>query len=67
MTLGPGPFADSLCKKLALNLEELRYKVAKFMQLDELREFYNQARSDNNSDTVKEKEKGSSQHFPNQR
>ena len=37
--LKPGPFADSLCKKLATNLDELRQRASKFMQMEELREF----------------------------
>ena len=44
MTLHPGPFADNLCKKPALDLDELRSRVAKFIQLEELHEFRNQGR-----------------------
>jgi len=44
-TLKPGPFADSLCKKLATNLDELRQRASEFMQMEELREFRNQART----------------------
>jgi len=39
--LRPGPFSDSLCKKLATNLNELKQRAAKYMQLKELREFRN--------------------------
>jgi len=43
-TLWLGPFADSLCKKPAANLDELRQRVAKIMQLEELTEFRNHVR-----------------------
>jgi len=36
-----GPFSDSMCKKLAGNIDELWYSAAKFMQLEELKEFKN--------------------------
>ena len=39
MTLKPGPFSDSLCKKSAMNLDELCQRATKFMQLEELKEF----------------------------
>ncbi|XP_068504393.1 uncharacterized protein [Phaseolus vulgaris] len=38
-TLKPRPFADNLCKKPAVNLDELRQRASKFMQMEELREF----------------------------
>ena len=41
--LRPGSFADNLCMQPAANLDELRRRAAKFMQLEELREFHNQA------------------------
>ena len=37
--LKPGPFVDSLCKKLVSNLDELQTKATKFMQMKELKEF----------------------------
>ena len=37
--LNPGPFSDSLCMKPVMNLDELRQRATKFMQLEELREF----------------------------
>jgi len=40
-TLRPGLFTDSLCMEPAANLDELKRRVAKFMQLEELREFRN--------------------------
>jgi len=44
IALRPESFADSLCKKLTSNLDELRQRAAKFMQLEYLREYKNQAR-----------------------
>jgi len=41
--LCPGPFADNLCMHPADSLDELRKRAAKYMQLEELREFRNQA------------------------
>ena len=38
-TLKPRPFADNLCKKPTVNLDELRQRASKFMQMEELREF----------------------------
>ena len=56
--LKPGPFADSLCKKPATNLDELRQRASKFMQMEELREFQNQVRIDGGERKVIEKESG---------
>ena len=39
--LKPGPFVDSLCKKPVNNLDELRTRTTKFMQMEELKEFRN--------------------------
>jgi len=36
--LRPGPFVDSLCKKLAANMNEMRIRATKFMRLEELRD-----------------------------
>jgi len=36
--LRSGPFAESLCKKPTTNLDELRQRATKFMQMEELRE-----------------------------
>ena len=44
--LKSGPFIDSLCKKPVNNLDELRTRITKFMQMEELKEFRNTARSD---------------------
>jgi len=46
IVLKPGSFVDSLCKKLVSNLEELRTRVTKFMQMEELKEFRSTTRSD---------------------
>ncbi|XP_068491909.1 uncharacterized protein [Phaseolus vulgaris] len=51
-----GPFADSLCKKPAINLDELRQRASKFMQMEELREFRNQVRVDGGEKMVIERE-----------
>jgi len=56
--LKPRPFADSLCKKSTTNLVELRERASKFMQMEELREFHNQARADGGDKRVPEKEGG---------
>jgi len=44
--LRPGPFANSLCKKPTVSLDELRQHATKFMQMEELRDFRNQIRMD---------------------
>jgi len=46
-----------LCKKPAANLDELRQRVAKYMQLEELREYRSQARAVAGGDKGKDKEK----------
>jgi len=43
-TLQPRPFVDSVCKKPVVNLDELTQRDAKYMQLEELREYKSQAR-----------------------
>jgi len=45
MALRLRPLVDNPCMQPAANLEELRRRAAKFMQLEELREFRNQART----------------------
>lgn len=42
-TLRPGPFAENLCMKPNASLDELRRRAAKYKQLEELREYKNQA------------------------
>jgi len=44
--LKPGSFVDSLCKKPVSNLDELRTKATKFMQMEELKEFRSTTQSD---------------------
>jgi len=44
--LKPGPFVDSLCKKPVSNLDELRTRATKFMQMEELKEFRSMTQSD---------------------
>ena len=56
-TLQPGPFADSLCMQPTTSLDELRCWAAKFMQLEELCEFRNQARAKVSDEKKDEKER----------
>jgi len=65
MTFRPGPFADNLCMQPADSLDELRKRVAKYMQLEELQEFRNQARAE--ADGEKNKEEKDRQGRPSQR
>ncbi|XP_020235162.1 uncharacterized protein LOC109815003 [Cajanus cajan] len=44
--LRPGPFVNSLCKKPPHDLDDLRQRATKYMQMEELAEFRNQNRSD---------------------
>ena len=44
--LKPGLFVDSLCKKPVSNLDELRTRATKFMQMEELKEFRSTTQSD---------------------
>ena len=53
-TLHPEPFADNLCMQPATSLDELRKRAAKFMQLEELREFHNQARAEASEEKSKD-------------
>jgi len=41
-----GPFVNSLCKRPAANLDELRERATKFMQLEELLCFKSQIRAE---------------------
>jgi len=53
--LHPGPFADNLCMQPADNLDELRKRASKYMELEELREFRNQARAEAGGERKEEK------------
>jgi len=51
-----GPFADSLCMKSAASLDELKSRFTKFMQLEELHEFRNQAQAEAGGEKKDDKE-----------
>ena len=53
-TLWTGPLTDNLCMQSAASLDELRWRVAKSMQMEELREFKNQAWTEASGDKGKE-------------
>jgi len=55
--LRPGPFVDSLCMQPAASLDELRRRTTMFIQLEELREFRNQARAEVSGEKKDEKER----------
>ncbi|XP_020219350.1 uncharacterized protein LOC109802400 [Cajanus cajan] len=44
--LKPGPFVNSLCKKPPLDMNDLRRRAEKYMQMEELAETRNQARAE---------------------
>ncbi|XP_020238883.1 uncharacterized protein LOC109817941 [Cajanus cajan] len=44
--LKPGPFANSICKKPPTDMDDLRRIADKYMQMEELAEFRNQARTE---------------------
>ncbi|XP_020211561.1 uncharacterized protein LOC109796286 [Cajanus cajan] len=44
--LKPGPFANSICKKPPTDMDDLRRRADKYMQMEELAEFRNQARTE---------------------
>ncbi|XP_020220516.1 uncharacterized protein LOC109803382 [Cajanus cajan] len=45
-TLKPGPFANSICKKPPTDMDDLRRRADKYMQMEELAEFRYQARAE---------------------
>ncbi|XP_020225378.1 uncharacterized protein LOC109807268 [Cajanus cajan] len=44
--LKPGPFANSVCKKPPTDMDDLRRRADKYMQMEELAEFHNQAQAE---------------------
>ncbi|XP_068465629.1 uncharacterized protein [Phaseolus vulgaris] len=63
-TLQPEPFADNLCMQPATSLDELRKRVAKFMQLEELREFRNQVRAEASGEKSKDEKRPPRSNWP---
>jgi len=55
--LRSGPFANSLCKKPALNLNEMRVRATKFMRLEDLRDFGGQMKSEPQAKRTKVRER----------
>nr|KYP45848.1 hypothetical protein KK1_032602 [Cajanus cajan] len=46
MALKPGPFVDIICKKPPIDMDDLRRRADKYMQMEELADFRNQARAE---------------------
>ncbi|XP_020240263.1 uncharacterized protein LOC109819086 [Cajanus cajan] len=46
ITLKPRPFTNSICKKPPTDMDDLRRRADKYMQMEELAEFRNQARAE---------------------
>ncbi|XP_020235170.1 uncharacterized protein LOC109815012 [Cajanus cajan] len=51
--LKPGPFVNSICKKPPSDMNDLRRRADKYMQMEELVEYRNQARAESLSKTEK--------------
>ncbi|XP_020205996.1 uncharacterized protein LOC109791142 [Cajanus cajan] len=55
--LKPGPFVNSICKKPPSDMNDLRRRADKYMQMEELAEYCNQARAEPVAKTEKQTEK----------
>nr|KYP55220.1 hypothetical protein KK1_001427 [Cajanus cajan] len=51
--LKPGPFVNSIYKKPPTNMDDLRRRADKYMQMEELADFCNQARAETVGETKK--------------
>nr|KYP48749.1 hypothetical protein KK1_029551 [Cajanus cajan] len=51
--LKPGPFSNSICKKPPTDMDDLRRRADKYMQMEELADFRNQARAEIMGETEK--------------
>jgi len=51
--LRSGPFADSLCKRPATSMAELRQRAAKYMRMEELKDFKNKVTVEDNTSNRK--------------
>jgi len=58
IALQSGSFTNNLCKKPAKNIDKVRQQAAKFMQLEELRDYRNSVQAYNGGDNEKEKDQG---------
>ncbi|XP_020229420.1 uncharacterized protein LOC109810376 [Cajanus cajan] len=58
-----GPFVNSLCKKPPRDLDDLRQRATKYMQMEELAEFRNQ----NRADLLPGKKEAEKEHLPRPR
>ncbi|XP_020231601.1 uncharacterized protein LOC109812127 [Cajanus cajan] len=54
--LKPGPFVNSICKKPHSDMNDLRRRADKYMQMEELAEYRNQARAEPSSKPEKQTE-----------
>ncbi|XP_020225216.1 uncharacterized protein LOC109807099 [Cajanus cajan] len=54
--LKPGPFVNSICKKPPSDMHDLRRRADKYMQMEELAEYRNQARAEPSSKPEKQTE-----------
>jgi len=54
------PFIDSLCERPATSMVELRQRVAKHMQMEELKDFKSNIKAEDNISTKKHEKVGAS-------